>query len=157
MRQVAFRCFAVDARITNGFDGVEKAWPPKIPSGFELYCLAKTVTSIKTGMKIVPYCTLHGQITRGDDDCGLENAIVAIRTLSLAARYKEQQTTMDVETKVSADCTQQIGRDQLILRSSLSGEVTNTHAAPFTIRLGRDNLATIRELGNVKNVRHRDD
>ena len=59
---------------------------------------------------------------------------------------------MNVETKVSPDCTQRIGRDKLIIGPSLSSEVTNTHAAPFTIRLGRDNLATIRELGNVKNV-----
>lgn len=60
MRWIAFRCFAVYARITNRFDGADKLWPPKIPSGFELHCLTKTVTSIKTGMKIVPYCTLHG-------------------------------------------------------------------------------------------------
>ena len=60
MRWIAFSCFAVHARITNRFDGADKAWPPKIPSGFELHCLTKTVTSIKTGMKIVPYCTLHG-------------------------------------------------------------------------------------------------
>tara|TARA_B110000046_G_scaffold156917_1_gene167965 strand:+ start:1300 stop:1608 length:309 start_codon:yes stop_codon:yes gene_type:complete len=60
MRWIAFRCFAVDARITDRFDGADKAWPPKIPSCFELYRLTKTVSSIETGMKIVPYCTLHG-------------------------------------------------------------------------------------------------
>ena len=64
---------------------------------------------------------------------------------------------MDVETKVSLDCAQHVGCSKLTLGSSLSSEVTNTHAAPFTIRLGRDNLATVRELDNVKNVRHRDD
>ena len=60
MRRIAFRCFAVDARTTNGFDGADKAWPPKMPSGFELYRLTKTVASIETGMKVVPYFTLHG-------------------------------------------------------------------------------------------------
>jgi hypothetical protein len=60
MRWIAFCCFAVDARITNGFDSADKAWPPKLPSGFELYRRTKTVASIKTGMEVVPYCTLHG-------------------------------------------------------------------------------------------------
>ena len=77
--------------------------------------------------------------------------------MSLATRHTYQQTTMDVETKVSSDCAQHVGCGKFIIGLSLSSEVGNTHAAPFTIRLGRDNLATVRELGNVKNVRHRYD
>jgi len=78
MRRIAFCCFAVDARITNGFDSADKAWPPKIPSGFEFYRLTETVTSIKASMKVVPYCPLHGQVIRGNDNRGFKNAVIAI-------------------------------------------------------------------------------
>ena len=59
---------------------------------------------------------------------------------------------MGVETKISLNCAQQIGCYKFIIGLNPIDEVANTHAAPFAIRLGRDNLATIRKLGNVKNV-----
>ena len=82
---------------------------------------------------------------------------ITIRTMSLATRHTHQQTTMGVETKIFPDCAQHVGCDKFIIGLNPINEVANTHAAPFTIRLGRDNLATIGELGNVKNVRHGDD
>ena len=64
---------------------------------------------------------------------------------------------MGVETKISSDCAQQIGCYDFIIGLNSIDEVANTHAAPFTIGLGRDNLATVRQLGNFENVRHGND
>ena len=51
---------------------------------------------------------------------------------------------MGVKTKISSDCAQQIGCYDFIIGLNSIDEVANTHAAPFTIGLGRDNLATVR-------------
>ena len=59
---------------------------------------------------------------------------------------------MHVETQVALKCTPHDCCDRLILGANLSSVVTNTHAAPDTIRLSLDNLATVKELGNIEDV-----